>query len=190
MRPFITVVSGIPRSGTSLAMQMLVAGGVPALTDGQRTADDDNPRGYYEFERVKALRNDAGWLDEAVGKVVKIIHMLLMELPAGRTYRVVFVERDLAEVVKSQAAMLARSGKPGGGLPPERLVAVYEGQLRAVRAWLGSRPDVATLVVPHRELIRSPAAQAEAMNAFLGGDLDVAAMTAAVDPSLHRNRSS
>ena len=98
-RDFTTIVSGLSRSGTSAAMQMIVAGGIPALTDGQRTADDDNPRGYYEFERVKSLRADKAWLDLAQGKVVKVIHLLRPELPADRPYRVVFMERDLREVV-------------------------------------------------------------------------------------------
>ena len=125
----VTVVSGLPRSGTSLAMQMIHAGGIPALTDGQRTSDDSNPRGYFELERVKQLKQDKSWLDEAAGKVVKVIHLLLAELPDDRPYRVVFMQRDLREVVQSQATMLARSGRPGGQLAPERLIAVYEQQL-------------------------------------------------------------
>ncbi|MFM9144976.1 MAG: sulfotransferase family protein, partial [Phycisphaerales bacterium] len=99
----VFVVSGLPRSGTSLAMQMLHAGGIPAVTDGLRTQDDDNPRGYFEFERVKQLRTDKAWLDDAAGKAVKVIHLLLMELPDDRPYRVVFMQRDLREVVKSQS---------------------------------------------------------------------------------------
>jgi hypothetical protein len=188
-RDFVTVVSGLPRSGTSMVMQMLVAGGIPAMTDGLRTADDDNPRGYFEFERVKALRTDKAWLPDAVGKVVKVIHMLLPELPDDRAYRVLFLDRDVREVVKSQATMLARSGRPGGGLPPERLIAVYESQLQQVKAWLAARPNFAVLSVPHRGLIGDAAAQAKAMNAFLGGGLDESAMAAAVDPTLHRNRT-
>ncbi len=186
---FVTVVSGLPRSGTSMAMQMLVAGGIPALTDGLRSPDADNPRGYFEFERVKALRTDKTWLDDAMGKVVKVIHMLLMELPDDREYRVVFLDRDLREVVKSQATMLGRSGKSGGGLPPERLIAVYESQLHQVRAWLAARPNFRVLRVPHAGLIREPAPHAKAMNEFLGGGLAEPAMVAAVDPSLHRNRA-
>ena len=188
-RDFTTIVSGLPRSGTSAAMQMIVAGGIPALTDGQRTADDDNPRGYYEFERVKALRADKAWLDQAQGKVVKVIHLLLTELPADRPYRVVFMERDLREVVKSQATMLARAGKPGGALPPERLMAIYEQQLAQVRGWLAARPQFAVLAVRHAEMVRDPAGAAKAVAAFLGGGMDEAAMAAAIDPTLHRHRA-
>ncbi|MFM9169433.1 MAG: hypothetical protein ACKOTD_04725, partial [Phycisphaerales bacterium] len=148
----VFVVSGLPRSGTSLAMQMLHAGGIPAVTDGLRTQDDDNPRGYFEFERVKQLRTDKAWLDDAAGKAVKVIHLLLMELPDDRPYRVVFMQRDLREVVKSQSTMLARSGRAGGGLPPERLMAVYEQQLKTVDAWLAARPGFGVLRVPYAEL--------------------------------------
>ena len=186
----VTVVSGLPRSGTSLAMQMIHAGGMPAVTDGQRTSDDDNPRGYFEFERVKQLRSDKAWLDDAAGKVVKIIHLLLTELPDDRPYRVVFMRRDLREVVKSQSTMLARSGRAGGGLPPERLMAVYEQQLKAVEGWLAARPAFAVLDVPYAGLVADPGSWVPRLNAFLGGGLDERAMRAAVDPGLHRNRAT
>lgn len=193
MRDFTTVVSGLPRSGTSMAMQMIVAGGIPPVTDDLRAPDADNPRGYFEFERVKSLRTDKAWLDEARGKVVKVIHLLVTELPDDRPYRVVFLDRDLREVVKSQATMLARGGKAGGGLPPDRLMAVYEQQLKQVHAWLAARPNFRVHAVRHADLIAKPAVEAARMAEFLrdGGApaLDVAAMTAAVDPSLHRNRA-
>jgi hypothetical protein len=186
----VTVVSGLPRSGTSLAMQMIHAGGIPAVTDGQRSSDDDNPRGYFEFERVKKLRTDKAWLDDAAGKAVKIIHLLLTELPDDRPYRVVFMRRDLREVVKSQSTMLARSGRAGGGLPPERLMAVYEQQLKAVEGWLAARPAFAVLDVPYAGLVADPGSWVPRLSAFLGGGLDEGAMRAAVDPALHRNRAT
>ena len=189
MPDFVTIVSGLHRSGTSMAMQMIVAGGIPPITDGLRAADADNPRGYFEFERVKQLKTDKAWLDEARGKVVKVIHMLVTELPDDRQYRVVFLDRDLREVVKSQSTMLARNAKAGGALAPERLMAVYETQLKQVHAWLAARPNFSMLSVRHADLIRDAAGQARAMNAFLGGALDEPAMAAAVDPSLHRNRA-
>lgn len=189
MREFTTIVSGLPRSGTSMAMQMIVGGGIPPVTDRQREADEDNPHGYYEFERVKSLRSDKTWLDDARGKVVKVIHMLVPELPDDRPYRVVFLERDLHEVVRSQATMLARSGKPGGALSPERLIAVYEQQLGQVRAWLAARPNFTVLHVKYADIVRDPSPQAHAIAAFLGDGLDVEAMARAVDPSLHRNRA-
>ena len=185
----VTVVSGLPRSGTSLAMQMIHAGGIPALTDGQRTSDDSNPRGYFELERVKQLKQDKSWLDEAAGKVVKVIHLLLAELPDDRPYRVVFMQRDLREVVQSQATMLARSGRAGGQLAPERLIAVYEQQLKTVEQWLAARPNFSVLRVPYAQLVSDPAGVVPAVNAFLGGTLDEPRMRAAVDPGLHRNKA-
>jgi hypothetical protein len=185
----VIVVSGLPRSGTSLAMQMIHAGGVEAVTDGQRASDEDNPRGYFEFERVKQLRNDRAWLDGAEGKVVKVIHLLLTELPDDRPYRVVFMQRELGEVVRSQATMLARSGRAGGQLAPERLMAVYAQQLAAVDAWLAARPNFQVLKVPYAQMVADPATHAAAVIRFLGGTLDETGMRAAVDPSLHRNRT-
>jgi len=187
-RPFITVVSGLPRSGTSMAMQMLVAGGLQPLTDFLRAADEDNPRGYLEFERVKALRDDKAWVSDAVGRCVKVIHLLLPELPSNFSYRVIFMRRGLDEVVRSQAKMLERSGRVGGGLPLDRLKAVYEAQLKSVDAWLAAQPNFSILRVDYADFIRSPHESASAVDAFLGSGLDVLAMSASVDPSLHRNR--
>ena len=129
--PFI-IVSGLPRSGTSLMMQMLHCGGVPALTDNVRERDEDNPRGYYELEAVKRTRNDASWLDDAAGRVVKLVHLLLYDLPPPRSYRVVFMKRDLNEVVRSQGVMLDRRGSEGAKLTAQQLITAYEGQLAKV----------------------------------------------------------
>lgn len=172
-----------------MAMRMLVAGGIPALTDGIRSADADNPHGYFEFERVKQLKTDRAWLDDAVGHAVKVIHMLLPDLPADREYRIVFMERDLREVVRSQDVMLQRAGKRGGALPPERLIAMYTAQLAQIDRELASRPLTHVLRVPHRQLVTDPMPEVRKINEFLGGGLNESAMAAAVDPSLHRNRA-
>lgn len=185
----VIVVSGLPRSGTSLMMQMLHAGGIAVLTDNLRTADDDNPRGYLEFERVKTLKTDKAWLEDASGKAVKIIHMLLQELPDDRQYRIIVMRRDLGEVVKSQARMLERSSKRGAALPAERLMAVFSQQLAQVDAWLKSKPNMRVLDIQHADAIASPRACAERVAKFLERDLDVDAMAGAVDPSLHRNKA-
>ncbi len=171
-----------------MAMQMLVAGGLQPLTDFLRAADEDNPRGYLEFERVKALRDDKAWVSDAVGRCVKVIHLLLPELPSNFSYRVIFMRRGLDEVVRSQAKMLERSGRVGGGLPLDRLKAVYEAQLKSVDAWLAAQPNFSILRVDYADFIRSPHESASAVDAFLGSGLDVLAMSASVDPSLHRNR--
>jgi hypothetical protein len=186
----VFVVSGLPRSGTSLAMQMLHAGGIPAVTDGERASDDDNPRGYFEFERVKQLRTDTSWLDDAAGKAVKVIHLLLQHLPDDRPYRVLFMDRDLREVVRSQSVMLERSGRAGGGLAPDRLMAVYRQQLDATMAWLAARPNFQVLSVPYARLVSEPAPVVDAIARFTGRPLDRERMLSAVDPGLYRNRQS
>lgn len=190
MTEAVTIVSGLPRSGTSVAMQMLAAGGIPALSDQLRVADADNPRGYYEYEPVLRLRTDKSWLEGARGKVVKIVHLLLMELPEGFDYRVVFMQRDLSEVIRSQKVMLERGGRPLPPLPPEKLAQIYTNQLATVRRWLAERSAFRVLDMPYAGLVADPAKSAAAMNEFLGGTLDVTAMAAAVDPSLYRNRAA
>lgn len=186
--PFVTIVSGLPRSGTSLMMQMLRAGGIPTLTDDIRAADEDNPRGYLEFERVKRIKQDTAWLDEAAGKVVKMVHLLLYDLPPDRAYRIVFMRRDLDEVLASQRKMLERQGKQGAQLPADQLRKVFEEQVRKVTAWIAAQPNIKSIDVVYHELIADPRGHAQRLNEFLGGTLAVEAMVEAVDPSLYRNR--
>jgi hypothetical protein len=190
--PFVAVVSGPPRSGTSLMMQMLEAGGVAPLADGARAPDAGNPRGYYELEAVKRLPDDAGWVARAPGRAVKVIHALvarLPEAPAGCRWRVIWMERDLDEVVRSQNALLETLGRtPDDGLPDARVARILGDQLaRAARA-LDARPDVARLAVAHAGLLADPGATAARVAGFLGVRLDVAAMAKVVDPALHRVR--
>lgn len=184
----IMIVSGLPRSGTSLMMQMLQAGGVPALTDNLRVSDEDNPGGYLEFERVKQIKRDKAWLEDAVGKVVKIIHLLLMEIPTDREYRVIFMHRDLGEVVRSQAKMLQRSGRQGANLPPGKLEQVFQAQVLQVLTWLKAQPKIQTLELDYATVVADAAASARRINEFLGGSLDEKAMTQCVNPALYRNR--
>jgi hypothetical protein len=186
---FITVVSGLPRSGTSLMMQMLQAGGLPALTDGVRSADESNPRGYFEFEPVKRLRADRSWLDQARGRAVKIIHLLLRELPldGSQAYRVIFMQRPIEEVLASQHAMLQRDGRPSGD--PAVLRQAFENQLVGVDSWMSGHPEIAAIRMPYHRVVSDPKAVAEELRSFLALDLDVAAMASAVDPTLHRQRS-
>ncbi|MAE61102.1 MAG: sulfotransferase family protein [Planctomycetaceae bacterium] len=186
----ITVVSGLPRSGTSLMMQMLDAGGMDAMTDGHRTADDDNPRGYYELENVKRLRADNSWVADAQGKVIKVIHLLLRELPENYEYRVVFMRRYIEEVLSSQMKMLERQGTKGADLTAEKLGAIFQKQLQDVDAWLADRPQFKVFDVKYHELIADPQPIAEAVNTFLGGELNTQAMVEKVDPALYRQRKS
>jgi hypothetical protein len=187
-RPVI-VVSGLPRSGTSMAMKMLEAGGVPIVTDGLRGADVSNPNGYYEFEPVKTLTSDpdAPWLAGARGKAVKIISFLLTYLPETYDYRVVFMRRDLREIVASQNAMLDTRGEARGAAD-EQMLQNYEAHLAQVERFLARRDCFATLMLEYREVLASPREQAARVNAFLGGRLDVDRMAGVAEPALYRNR--
>ena len=186
---FVTIVSGLPRSGTSLMMQMLHAGGLPVLTDGLRTADENNLRGYFEYEPVKRLRSDRSWLPQARGHAVKIIHLLLRDLLLDGTlqYRVVFMQRPIEEVLASQRAMLQREGRAGAD--PAVLKKAFEGQLAQLDTWLAAQPGITMLPVQYHDVVRTPQAVAEAVHRFLGVQLDTAAMALAVDPAMHRQRS-
>jgi hypothetical protein len=185
----ITIVSGLPRSGTSLMMQMLAAGGMPVLSDGERQADTDNPRGYLEWERIKQLPKEPACIAEAEGKVVKVISRLLLSLPEGHEYCVIFMQRPLPEVLASQEVMLRnrRTAKAGAG--NAAMATMFEKELRAVHAWLDSKAYVKTLRVPYHEVLRDAEAIAKQLKQFLGISLDIEEMTRQVDATLYRNRS-
>lgn len=187
---FITIVSGLPRSGTSMMMQMLDKGGIPALTDEVRRADEDNPKGYYEFEAVKQTKKDASWLTQAPGKVVKMVHLLLMDLPLNRRYRVVFMRRELSEVVKSQNIMLERNQKGGGALPDDKVMEVFRMQIAKVYKWMADHPDAFRMLeVNYNDLLKNPEPGVVALDEFLGGGLNTSAMLRVIDPELYRNRA-
>lgn len=189
--PFITVVSGLPRSGTSLMMQMLSAGGIAALVDNLRAADADNPQGYYELESVKEMpKGNFAWLSGAQGKAVKIISALLEFLPDSHVYRVVFMRRAMGEILASQRKMLLRRGEPADTVPDEKMAAVYARHLAQVEAMLAQRPHMTVLNVDYNSLVLDPLPAARRVNEFLGGRLDVAAMTQAVKQGLYRNREA
>jgi ElaB/YqjD/DUF883 family membrane-anchored ribosome-binding protein len=185
----IIVVSGLPRSGTSMAMRMLEAGGLPLVTDGLRPADASNPRGYYEFEPVKDLDKpgDHAWLAGARGKGVKIISLLLTHLPERYDYQVVFMQRDLDEVLASQNQMLDSRGEAAGAAD-DRMRAVYQEHLTQVTRLMARRACFSTLFVNYAEVLAAPAAQAARVNAFVGGSLDAGRMASVADRSLHRHR--
>lgn len=187
----VVVVSGLPRSGTSMAMQMLEAGGLPVVTDGLRTADASNPRGYYELERVKGLDKpgEHRWLADVRGKAVKIISFLLTHLPERYDYQVVFMERDLDEILASQNTMLDRRGEPRGA-DDQRMRALYEEHLEQVRRFLARRACFSTLMVNYGEALARPGDAAERVNRFLGGGLDETRMAEVADRTLYRNRGA
>ncbi len=184
----VIVVAGLPRSGTSLMMQMLAAGGLEILSDGKRKADTDNPRGYYELEAATRLRGDRAWLKDATGKGVKIVAQLLPFLPREYPYRAIFMERDLEEVLRSQTVMLGNLGRERVKLTNEQLKIAYRQQLRQVKVWLAHQPNIRILFVGHREALENPIAVAERVADFVGGALDPAAMAEVVDRTLYRQR--
>ena len=187
-RDVITIVSGLPRSGTSMMMKMLEAGGMELLTDGIRIADEDNPQGYYEFERVKQIENDKEWLQDACGKAVKMIAALLKHLPPEYRYEVVFLRRNIGEVLASQRRMLVRRGEPTETVPDERMAELFKKHIEQVEVWIAEQPNMAVINVEHGDVLNNPARQARRVSEFLSCTLDVQAMAAAVDRSLYRQR--
>jgi tetratricopeptide (TPR) repeat protein len=188
----ITIVTGLPRSGTSMMMQMLVAGGLPPLTDGIREADISNPRGYYEYDKAKQLGSDADWISEGKGKVVKIVAQLLPLLPrkidgAPAHYRIVFMERALEEVVSSQRVMLDRQQRKGAALDQTRLAEIFFGQIQKIQTVITDR-GIPCIRVQHAEAIRDPLSVANQLNRFFDKSLDTTALAAAVDPTLYREQ--
>jgi hypothetical protein len=189
MKGEITIVSGLPRSGTSMMMQMLEKGGIPIYTDKQRIPDENNPKGYYEHEAVKSLGKNKKWLQEADGKALKVISHLLFELPARFRYKVVFMERDLDEVLMSQHKMLVRTGKAKEGTINLKLAGPFRQNLERVKSWVPQQKNIDILYVSHAALMADATAEIERINQFLGGKLDTAAMATVIDRSLHREKS-
>ena len=175
-----------------MAMKMLDAGGVPTLADGIRAADEDNPEGYYEFERVKELdkNGDTRWLRQARGKAVKIISFLLTYLPDTFEYRVIFMDRNLDEVLASQQEMLMRRGEAPGASQDTHMRQVYQEHLAKVDRFLNARKCFATLRLGYRNVIDNPAVEARRIDEFLGGRLNVERMAAVADRRLYRHRQS
>jgi hypothetical protein len=187
-RETVTIVSGLPRSGTSMMMKMLEAGGLEPLTDNIRTADEDNPKGYYEFERVKDLEKDTEWLEGAKGRVVKVISMLLRHLPAGHRYKVVFMRRKMEEILASQRKMLIRRGESPDRVSDEKMAQMFEKHLAKVEEWLAAQPNVDVLYVHYNDVLGDAAACAVRVNEFLGSSLDERKMAGVVDEALYRQR--
>jgi hypothetical protein len=190
MVDYIAVVSGLPRSGTSMLMRMLAAGGMPILTDHIRKPDENNPRGYYELEGVKKVKEDASWLEGAVGKAFKMVSQLLYELPSDKQYRIIFMQRRMEEVLASQKKMLQTEGKSTGGVSDEQMAMLFRKHLSMVESWLKRQQNMSVLYVAYNEVIRAPLTQAQQINLFLDGRLDVSKMVEVVEPALYRQRQS
>jgi Sulfotransferase domain len=185
----ILIVSGLPRSGTSLMMMMMESAGIPPLTDHQRSADNDNPRGYSEYERVKKLRQgDKDWLPQARGKVVKVISALLIYLPPDYSYQVLFMQRALPEILASQKKMLINRSEDPEKIKDDDIARSFMNHLTQVMDWLSKQPNFSTYYVDYNRLLREPDPEIHQINQFLGGNLDEARMLTAIDPSLYRQR--
>ena len=190
--PPVVLVSGLPRSGTSMLMQMLEKGGMPIVTDKTRTPDEDNPRGYQEFERIKELdrTRNKSWLQNYRGQVIKTISFLLQDLPLNLNYQVLFMRRNLDEVLRSQNKMLERNGTAGTGVSDEKMRLNYELHLKKVYYRLGRTPNFQVLYLDYPAIIEDPLREARRISSFLGRHLDVEAMAGAVEAGLYRNRQS
>jgi hypothetical protein len=185
----IYIVSGLPRSGTSMMMKMLEVGGLNILTDNIRTADDDNLQGYYEFERVKQLKEgDAAWVEEARGSVVKVISALLEHLPAEYPYKIIFMEREMMEILASQRKMLERRGKPGNPAEDGKFAELYGKHLEKVKGWLSRQPNMEVLYIRYNDMMKYPAEHAEKVAAFLGIPMNTQAMGEIPQEQFYRQR--
>ncbi|MCB0204244.1 MAG: sulfotransferase domain-containing protein [Anaerolineae bacterium] len=186
----VVVVSGLPRSGTSMMMKSLEAGGLLPVTDELREADEDNPKGYYELERVKQMdKGDTSWVADAQGKVVKVISALLEHLPPGYEYKVIFMRRNMEEILASQKKMLERRGEPTDRVSDEDLTRLFSKHLQKVDTWMRAQSNFSVLYVDYNEMLASPEPFAHQVNQFLGGRLDEQKMATVVDPNLYRNRA-
>ena len=185
----IVVVSGLPRSGTSMMMKMLEAGGIPPVTDELRTADDDNPKGYYEFERVKQMdKGDTAWVADAQGKVVKVISALLKHLPSSHNYQVIFLRRHMSEILASQRKMLIRRGEDPDKMDDAQMAMLFERHVAGVEQWLAKQANIEVLYIHYSDVMSDPMTAANTLSRFLGRDMDVRAMAEVADPNLYRNR--
>jgi hypothetical protein len=188
-RNYVTIVSGLPRSGTSLAMSAIAAGGIDPLIDHVRQADEDNPKGYFEFEQVKKIKQHTGWLSNAEGQVVKMVYRLLYDLPDSYQYRVVFMRRHLSEILASQTKMLERTGLLTSPTADTRMRQLFTTELYRCHAWLEKQPNFKVLYINHRDIIHDSTHQMDKISAFLDSGLNVDAMVNIVDPRLYRNRA-
>ena len=185
----IIVVSGLPRSGTSMMMKMLEAGGLETVIDGIRTADSDNPKGYYEFERVKQLdKGDTAWLPEAQGKVVKIISALLKFLPANYNYKIIFMRRHMSEILASQRKMLINRNEEPDAVAEEQMAKFFTKHLQENEQWMRQQPNITFQYFYYHELLADPERQVAKLNEFMGNQLDSQKMAQVISPDLYRNR--
>jgi len=184
----VTVVSGLPRSGTSMMMEMLEKGGLEVLTDQVRKPDEDNPKGYYEYERVKQLPDDTGWLNEAKGKAVKVLGELIKHLPGDYHYKIVFMERNLDEIIESQTKMLKRKGEDPDDISKDELRKTFKNYRKILKKQISASPNMEVIYVNYNDIMSHPEPVIESISAFFDGELDTKKMLSVIDKELYRNR--
>ena len=184
------IVSGLPRSGTSMMMQMLEAGGLRIMTDGIRTADDNNLKGYYEFEKTKKIMDDASWIPDCTGKAVKIVSPLLYYLPGNYYYRIIFMERDMNEIINSQNKMLERLNNKGTSLPDRDMIRKNSDHIRDIKKWISAKNNIDVIYIKYNDIINNSVQKANLINKFLGNKLDAGKMASVADKSLYRQRAN
>lgn len=186
---FVTIVSGLPRSGTSMMMRMLEAGGISPVVDGERKANADNPMGYYEFEPVKALKEDSSWVADSTGHAVKVIYKLVYDLPNNVPYRIVFMQRDIEEVLSSQEKMMRRDGLDPDTIGRDLLYNLFQTDVMDFRRWAEVQGNIQIMYADYRRMVDEPEEMSRHIAEFLNQDLDIQAMASVVDPDLYRNRA-
>lgn len=185
----IIIVTGLPRSGTSMMMRMLEAGGTEILVDNIRKPDEDNPNGYYELEKAKKIQEDSSWLGDAEGKALKMVSMLLYQLPPDRKYRIIFMKRKMSEVLASQRRMLERLGRNNSSIDDEEMGRLFKKHLTEIEKWLEKQDNVDVQYISYNDIIEKPLTNAKILTQFLGNRLDVNKMLKVIDKSLYRQRS-
>lgn len=189
---FLTIVSGLPRSGTSMMMRILHAGGIPVLIDetgGAREADEDNPRGYYEFEAVEKTKHDESWLSESNGKAVKLVYRLLEDLPDDYNYRVIFMGQDMRDIHASQETMLERNNKTSQTMVFKEFEQIFGDDLKRILRWANAKPNFKILEINYRDVVLNPLPQLDVISSFLGGELNIDSMQSVLETKLDRKRA-
>jgi len=184
----ITIVSGLPRSGTSMMMQILESGGMKIVTDNIREADEDNPHGYYEYEKVKEIKKNIGWLNDTRGKAFKMVSQLLYDLPSDRNYKVIFMKRKMNEILASQSKMLERMGNNKDGTSDTKMAEFFNKHLSKIIDWIEGKEYIDVLYIDYSNLLTNPDEHIKTLNRFLDYKLNEEKAVKVIDKSLYRNR--
>ena len=184
----IIVVTGLPRAGTSLIMQILQSMGIELFTDNKRSPDKSNPKGYFEHELVKSIEKDSSWIKNVKGKAIKIVSPLLLYLPINYSYKIIFMNRDLDEIVQSQENMLLMKGVKKSQIEPEWLKQIFAKDLKHARTWIQELPNSESLGLSHSILLKNPELELEKIKKFLNINVDLKNAINVIDKKLYRAR--